>query len=539
MPEEESESWKHMAAGIGCGGLALLGNLATDRFISRGPKSLFFLLLGDERCASGVAPSIASMCGTGIGTAFAPSPGVCAVISTFLVSILPLAVVPFMPASGASAYQPLLLCFACGGLLGDVFLHILPHTLAGGHGHDHHEEGHGGHDHGGHDHGGSEEPYEWGGVFPTPSSGYTWVAQALGTPLKYAESSMKAVFLPAAAATASALSALQSEASHSFEEACIDVYSGDTITPTAHSCITMHFAGTDDTTFTINTASTDSLAVFTEHLPTEFERDTHFFQTIPRTVDIEAAASIGASLGHSHGHGGGGGGGGGHSHSMEEALGGLAVLIGFAVFFLVEKLVRAGALSSGHSHGGHHGHSHGHFEQHKDHDHLHAADGSCCEHGHDEDGDGSDHEHSHEHSVSPAVKGRKKSPAKRASKSPAKRAPSPSPAKAKKAAASSSSSKAKKNGAAAAATPSHHDHGHHSSTEHDHHAPSDATPPAVSKKLSQATESRISGYLNLAADAAHNFTDGLMIGGAYSQGFALGVSSTIACIMHEVSSSST
>ena len=154
MPEEESESWKHMAAGIGCGGLALLGNLATDRFISRGPKSLFFLLLGDERCASGVAPSIASMCGTGIGTAFAPSPGVCAVISTFLVSILPLAVVPFMPASGASAYQPLLLCFACGGLLGDVFLHILPHTLAGGHGHDHHEEGHGGHDHGGHDHGG-------------------------------------------------------------------------------------------------------------------------------------------------------------------------------------------------------------------------------------------------------------------------------------------------------------------------------------------------------------------------------------------------
>ena len=95
-----------MAAGIGCGGLALLGNLATDRFISRGPKSLFFLLLGDERCASGVAPSIASMCGTGIGTAFAPSPGVCAVISTFLVSILPLAVVLYVDAE-LSARLPL------------------------------------------------------------------------------------------------------------------------------------------------------------------------------------------------------------------------------------------------------------------------------------------------------------------------------------------------------------------------------------------------------------------------------------------------
>ena len=109
--------------------------------------STLFSLLGDERCAS-AAPSIAALCGTKIGTAFTPDPTICAVLSTLLISILPLAVVPLMPAPAPgvqmNAAQPILLCFACGGLLGDVFLHIIPHTLGGhSHGADHgHEHGH-------------------------------------------------------------------------------------------------------------------------------------------------------------------------------------------------------------------------------------------------------------------------------------------------------------------------------------------------------------------------------------------------------------
>jgi len=38
----------------------------------------------------------------------------------------------------------------------------------------------------------------------------------------------------------------------------------------------------------------------------------------------------------------------------------------------------------------------------------------------------------------------------------------------------------------------------------------------------------------LAADAAHNFTDGLLVGGSYSTSFKRGVASTLACCMHEV-----
>ena len=64
-----------------------------------------------------------------------------AIGATFLISLAPAAILPIMPTPAAGDVQPALLCFASGSMLGDVFLHILPHTLGGGHG---------GHEHGGH-----------------------------------------------------------------------------------------------------------------------------------------------------------------------------------------------------------------------------------------------------------------------------------------------------------------------------------------------------------------------------------------------------
>lgn len=41
-------------------------------------------------------------------------------------------------------------------------------------------------------------------------------------------------------------------------------------------------------------------------------------------------------------------------------------------------------------------------------------------------------------------------------------------------------------------------------------------------------------YLNLLGDGVHNFIDGLIIGGAYLVSFSLGVSTTLAVVLHEI-----
>ncbi len=42
------------------------------------------------------------------------------------------------------------------------------------------------------------------------------------------------------------------------------------------------------------------------------------------------------------------------------------------------------------------------------------------------------------------------------------------------------------------------------------------------------------GYLNLTADMAHNFIDGLLIGGSYLAGMKLGMASALAVLLHEL-----
>ena len=44
----------------------------------------------------------------------------------------------------------------------------------------------------------------------------------------------------------------------------------------------------------------------------------------------------------------------------------------------------------------------------------------------------------------------------------------------------------------------------------------------------------MSAYLNLAADFAHNFTDGLAIGASYLAGRSIGIVTTITILIHEV-----
>ncbi|XP_013113966.2 protein catecholamines up [Stomoxys calcitrans] len=53
-------------------------------------------------------------------------------------------------------------------------------------------------------------------------------------------------------------------------------------------------------------------------------------------------------------------------------------------------------------------------------------------------------------------------------------------------------------------------------------------------KVVEEKEVAISGYLNLAADFAHNFTDGLAIGASYLAGNEIGIITTVTILLHEV-----
>lgn len=78
--------------------------------------------------------------------------------STLLVSVAPFLILFFIPIDGRSGHESLLkvlLSFASGGLLGDAFLHLIPHALMphgeDTHHHDHHHHDDSGHAHGPHD----------------------------------------------------------------------------------------------------------------------------------------------------------------------------------------------------------------------------------------------------------------------------------------------------------------------------------------------------------------------------------------------------
>lgn len=54
------------------------------------------------------------------------------------------------------------------------------------------------------------------------------------------------------------------------------------------------------------------------------------------------------------------------------------------------------------------------------------------------------------------------------------------------------------------------------------------------EKEEEGSAMQVSGYLNLAADVAHNFTDGLAIGASFLAGTGLGTVTALTVLLHEV-----
>ena len=84
---------------------------------------------------------------------FSPQVWTQAMMATLLISAAPVLILLIIPVHNAAQNKGLLnilLAFAMGGLLGDVFLHLLPHSFSDSHAHDHHHDHHDEHHH--HDH---------------------------------------------------------------------------------------------------------------------------------------------------------------------------------------------------------------------------------------------------------------------------------------------------------------------------------------------------------------------------------------------------
>jgi hypothetical protein len=78
------------------------------------------------------------------------------------------------------------------------------------------------------------------------------------------------------------------------------------ITPTTGGvCITIKFPDSSailkDFHLKVNTAGIAHMALFTEHLPTEFERDEHYLTSEDGTLDIWPVHTLGEGEGHDHG----------------------------------------------------------------------------------------------------------------------------------------------------------------------------------------------------------------------------------------------
>ena len=159
--------------------------------------------------------------------------------------------------------------------------------MPGGHAHHHHDHGHG------------AGPFEWAGIFSMDDATHTWSMQKVDG--AYADPTMRLVLIPTDSPT--------EETMHSLEGGVEALIAGDSCTivedgemmsslDSAGSCYELPVGSGDDSTFTIDTDGISGLAMYAQHVPTEFERDQHYLHDSAGNP-IEPIAQEGAGA---HGH---------------------------------------------------------------------------------------------------------------------------------------------------------------------------------------------------------------------------------------------
>ena len=150
-----------------------------------------------------------------------------------------------------------------------------------------------------HHHGHGDGPFEWAGVFEMSDDTHTWSMQKVGG--DYADPTMRLVLIPTDTPTEETMHDLEGGVEALMEGDCTIVEDGETMSSIAAdgSCFELHVGSGDDSMFTIDTAGITGMAMYAQHVPTEFERDQHYLKDSAGT-DIEPIAQEGAGA-HDHG----------------------------------------------------------------------------------------------------------------------------------------------------------------------------------------------------------------------------------------------
>ena len=141
--------------------------------------------------------------------------------------------------------------------------------------------------------------YEWSGAFDTSGdTTHTWSAQAVDC--AYADPTMKLVMIATTTPDAATLTAQADAMETLIDGTCTTVTPGETMTPTTSGvCYLLTFSttadssvGFTDSTWPIDTTGVDGILFAGQHVPIEFERDTHYLYDSAGT-DVEPIAEDG------------------------------------------------------------------------------------------------------------------------------------------------------------------------------------------------------------------------------------------------------
>ena len=140
--------------------------------------------------------------------------------------------------------------------------------------------------------------FEWAGVFAVSQPTSTWLMQA-GTDGTYADESMRLVLFPTDTPDDETMDSLKEQADALIVGDCTVVEDGETMAPAAEgSCFELHVGTGTDSTYSMVTAGLSGIAIYAQHVPTEFERDAHYLYDA--TGDLEAVAEVGGGSDHAH-----------------------------------------------------------------------------------------------------------------------------------------------------------------------------------------------------------------------------------------------